>query len=887
MSWIQKWIQKLYLIRLLSLLYRAKVVRLLLPVAIVLFVYWEGQKEFRTINWGAAIHELQRLQPSTLLFLFGFSLIAVSVMNTYDWLIRKHFRLDVSYWDVFKFGWIANTSNNMIGFAGLTGAGLRTFLYRNRGVPLSSIAAAVAFLTTITFTGLSILAWLSITGVFAVHELLEAHPWLTYALWATALYLPLFVLLQRTSLFSKWFNRSQGVLKPKTFAAALSSSTLEWLFAGLAFWLIGHTILDSLSLQQALGIYTMAAIAGIVSMAPGGIGGFDIIAILGLQLLGYPPEKCAVVLVLFRLLYYIIPWLIGLIMAAFEIPFQRKRLDQGELSMLDRAFNVWQTIWGWPRQLGFVGEIGAWSLGKLVFAAGVILLLSAATPGMLYRIHYMEQLLSLPLMRLSHQLSVIIGIMLIVLSRGISLRVKRAYYWTLVLLCAGAIFTLAKGFDYEEAIYLLIVALLLWVSRHRFYRLGMPLGRYNILGGALVTIVIVYGYYLVSSHTHPAFLMHLPPRAHASWLLEPKEHTIVAVFSLLIAWLMLSLLYLFQPKPLSSQPNAEDEQLKLQVFLETEQGNLLTHMLFTGDKRFFWACNNRVMLPYAKIRNKLVVLGDPLGPETFISEAIQQFQTFADEFALEVVFYQAAPSYLPCYHENGYRFFKLGEEALVDLERFTLVGKQNAHLRTVKNRFEREGFQFEMAQPPHHNELLKQLALISNQWLAGKQEKGYSLGWFDENYLQLAPIALLRNQENQIIAFASLAYGYDDATLSVDLMRYLKQTPNGTMDQLFICILEWAKAEGYKRFNLGMAPLSSVGQHQKAIKEEKLARILFQRGSSWYSFVGLRRYKEKFSPEWEPRYLAYPASTSLPLLLVDLIRLISRKPEKSKNPQSH
>jgi phosphatidylglycerol lysyltransferase len=882
MNWIRDIAQKLQLIKLLSILYRAKLLRILLPFAIIALVYWEGQKEFRTIDWGITLRHLHHVHPRTIILMLSFSLLAVSVMSAYDFLIRKHFHFSTGKWDTFRYGWIANTSNNLIGFAGLTGAGLRTILYRNRDIPLTSIAASVAFLSTITFTGLSLMAWLGITGIFPIKAMTEEHHWLTYAVWATALYLPFFILLQRTSLFSKWFNRNRGQLNWRIMTSSIGASFLEWFFAGLTFWLIGAMFLPDLTFTNALGIYTVAAIAGIISMAPGGIGGFDLTAILGLQMLGFPPDKCAVVLVLFRVLYYIVPWLIGLMMAAFEFPINLKRNEQSDGGIMDRALTLWQKVWRWPGQFGFVGEIGAWSLGKLVFASGVILLLSAATPGMLYRLRYTEELLSLPIMRISHQLSVIIGILLIVLSRGISLRVKRAYYWTLLLLCAGSVFTLAKAFDYEEAIFLLIVALLLWVSRHRFYRIAVPLGKYNAAGWGLVTLLIVYGYYLVGSHIHPAFLRHLPKKAHADWLLEPTQHTIVAVFGLLIAWLILSLLYLFRPKPLSIDGAAPDEQAKLQAFLEHEQGNLLTHMLFTGDKSFFWAMDDRILIPYAKIRNKLVVLGDPLGPKSLISGAIQQFQQFSDQFALEVVFYQASPDYLPFYHENGYRFFKLGEEALVHLESFTLVGKQNASLRTVKNRFEREGFHFEIAQPPHDKALMERLAFISNQWLDGKAEKGYSLGWFEESYLQKAPIALLRNPDNDVVAFASIAPGYDGASISVDLMRYLKATPNGTMDQLFICLLEWAKSQGYARFNLGMAPLSSVGQSQSAIKEEKLARILFQYGGSWYGFVGLRRYKEKFSPEWEPRYLAYPASVSLPLLLIELVRLIARKPSKHK-----
>jgi len=882
MNWFREIAQKLQLIKLLSILYRARLLRILIPFAIIALVYWEGQKEFRAIDWGTTLHHLHHVHPKTIFLMLIFSLLAVSVMSTYDFLIRKHFQFSIGLWDTFCYGWIANTSNNLIGFAGLTGAGLRTILYRNRDIPVRSIAASVAFLSTITFTGLSLLAWCSIISIFPIKPMIEAHRWLAYALWAIGLYLPLFVLLQRTSLFSKWFNRNQGQLGWRTMTASVGASFLEWFFAGMTFWVIGAMLLPDLTFTHALGIYTIAAIAGIISMAPGGIGGFDLTAILGLQLLGFSPDKCAVVLVLFRLLYYIVPWLIGLMMAAFEFPINRKRNDQSDGSIMERALNIWQTVWRWPGQFGFIGEIGAWSLGKLVFASGVILLLSAATPGMLYRLHYAEELLSLPIMRLSHQLSVIIGIMLIVLSRGISLRVKRAYYWTLLLLCAGSLFTLAKAFDYEEALFLLIVALLLWIARHRFYRLAVPLGKYNVASWGLITLLIVYGYYLIGSHTHPSFLKHLPATANAAWLLEPDEHTIVAVFGLLVAWLMLSLLYLFRPKRLTISGASPEEQAKLKAFLEHEQGNLLTHMLFTGDKSFFWAMDNRVLIPYAKIRNKLVVLGDPIGPKNLLSAAIQQFQKFSDQFALEVVFYQAAPDYLPLYHENGYRFFKLGEEALVHLDSFTLAGKQNTNLRTVKNRFEREGFRFEIAQPPHNPLLVERLAYISNQWLDGKHEKGYSLGWFEAGYMQTAPVALLKNTDDDIIAFASLAPGYDDATLSVDLMRYLKATPNGTMDQLFICLLEWAKSQGYTRFNLGMAPLSSVGQSQKAIKEEKLARILFQYGGSWYGFVGLRRYKQKFSPDWEPRYLAYPSSVSLPLLLVELVRLIARRPSKNK-----
>jgi phosphatidylglycerol lysyltransferase len=323
---------------------------------------------------------------------------------------------------------------------------------------------------------------------------------------------------------------------------------------------------------------------------------------------------------------------------------------------------------------------------------------------------------------------------------------------------------------------------------------------------------------------------------------------------------------------------------KLKRFLEGVQGNALTHMLFLGDKSFFWAQNDKVLLAFSRVRDKLVVLGDPLGEKSLMNEAINEFRQAADKFGLVVVFYQATPAFLSIYHEQGYRFFKLGEEALVTLNTFTLSGKKNSDLRSVSNRFEREGYVFEIATAPHAENLLRELRSVSDEWLSRRVEKGYSLGWFKEDYLQLAPIAILRNSEGLVLAFASIAPGYDRGeTLSIDLMRHRKGAPNGTMDYLFIRLLEWAKSEGYHRFNLGNAPLSSVGQNAGALREEKLAHLVFKRGGHWYGFAGLRRYKEKFSPEWEPRYLAYPASVTLPILTLDLVRLVSRHPENTPN----
>jgi phosphatidylglycerol lysyltransferase len=131
-------------------------------------------------------------------------------------------------------------------------------------------------------------------------------------------------------------------------------------------------------------------------------------------------------------------------------------------------------------------------------------------------------------------------------------------------------------------------------------------------------------------------------------------------------------------------------------------------------------------------------------------------------------------------------------------------------------------------------------------------------------------------QGERIVAFANLTPSYRGChELSVDLMRHVPDAPHGTMDFLFARIIEWARDEGYAWFDVGMAPLSGVGNTRYARPDERLARLAYDYGSHLYNYKGLRSFKEKFHPVWQSRYIAYPLYRPLPTLLVDLAALIA------------
>ncbi len=106
-------------------------------------------------------------------------------------------------------------------------------------------------------------------------------------------------------------------------------------------------------------------------------------------------------------------------------------------------------------------------------------------------------------------------------------------------------------------------------------------------------------------------------------------------------------------------------------------------------------------------------------------------------------------------------------------------------------------------------------------------------------------------------------------------MRYDHAAPKEIMDALFVHLMLWGTAQGYRWFALGMAPLSGFEQTPVAPLWNRLAAFLYKHGEGVYNFQGLRAFKDKFDPLWEPRYLAYPGGLRLPRVLADVSALIA------------
>jgi phosphatidylglycerol lysyltransferase len=271
-----------------------------------------------------------------------------------------------------------------------------------------------------------------------------------------------------------------------------------------------------------------------------------------------------------------------------------------------------------------------------------------------------------------------------------------------------------------------------------------------------------------------------------------------------------------------------------------------------------------------------VALHDPVGPPDATPGLIRRVLEMVDDTDGVPVFYEVRKDYLHRYADFGLAFAKAGEEALVPLATFSLDGGARKKMRFTYNRLEKDGATFRIIPPADVPSILPELRAISDEWLdlKGASEKGFSLGFFDEAYLSRFPVAVL-DVAGRIEAFANVWPGPGRVELSVDLMRHRATAPKNAIEGLFIFLMLWGRGEDYRWFNLGMAPLSGLEPATVAPLWVKIASYLYRYGQPFYNFQGLRGFKDKFSPQWEPKYLAYPGGLALPRVLADVSALIA------------
>lgn len=749
------------------------------------------------------------------------------------------------------------------GFGVLTGGAVRLRLYRVWGVDTDRVLGIVMLCALSFWAGLATIAGICLAVDPQLVSALVHLSVPTCRLAGTMILAVIAVWLVYVSIrpirieIGNWRLPLPGT---RATIGAIFVGMLDVAAAASALWVLLPQDLH-ITMPGFFVVFALATVLGVVSHVPGGLGVFDAVILLGVT--QHPSGELVGSLLLFRLIYYIAPVIVALTMLMVHEMRGRSGLahedDSTSATIIEPIIPPLAAI--------------------VTFSGGLILVISGTLPA--HRLWLIRDFLPLPFVEASHFIASLVGTVLLLIANGLAHRLRSAWQLAIVLLLSGAVFSITKGFDFIEALACLAAALILIAGRREFYRKGGVLAG-RLSASAILAVLIAIG----ASILIGLAIYRGVPYDNSLWW-EFAYHQDASRFlratlgAAIIVMIIASYQLLHKAPNISRKASAAELRRAKEIAHHSSQ--VTAELAFTGDKRFLFSQSGNGFVMYGVRGSTWVAMGDPIANNSAdLIDLVWRFKESADEQKGAPVFYQITADHLPIYLDAGFSLIKLGEEAWVNLETFTLDGKAGKRLRQTKTRAEKANIEFEILPAAIVSKFLPALKRVSDAWLAqrGHREKGFSLGFWNPEYVERHDIAVLRH-ENRIVAFANLWRNTPASACTLDLMRQVPGAPEGAMEYLVLKLLEQAKAEGYKWFNLGMAPLSGLPDHRLASRWARLAGLFFRYGDRLYHFEGVRIFKSKFKPEWRTKYLAYEHGLRLPQTLFDIASLISASARRS------
>ncbi|HEY2707833.1 MAG TPA: GNAT family N-acetyltransferase [Caulobacteraceae bacterium] len=538
--------------------------------------------------------------------------------------------------------------------------------------------------------------------------------------------------------------------------------------------------------------------------------------------------------------------------------------------------------------------VAPWVLAIAVATCGVMLLFSGATPSDPMRFMWLARYTPLILIEISHFISSIIGLALVMMAFGLSRRLDAAWMASVLLLPVAAVLALTKGFDWEES-SVLICCLAALAPFHAAFPRAARLTRMEVTPGWMISAVAAmagaaivgwWSFQNVDYGKQTVFGAIFDPDADAARSLRSSA----AAAALLLAFGLWRLL----ATPAAPKVAGEDDPdfLRVRAILAAAQNaEPGANLALLGDKRFLFSESGASFLMFGVRSRSWMAMGPPVGLASERTELFWRFRELADANAARPCFYALGPDDLPDLVDLGFSIQKIGETAAVPLVSFSLEGRRRGNVRRSWRKTGEEGATFEVLSAAELCAAMDELKALSDAWLAhhSGDEKTFSLGHFDPAYVAEFPVAVARI-DGRVVAFATLWTTAQRGAFSIDLMRYADDAPKDVMDFLFVELIDWGRREGYQAFEFGMAPLAGLEDRPLAPIMSRVGNLLFERGEEIYNFQGVRRYKDKYDPIWSPRYIAAAHKWAIPLLLADVgllssggmagLRRRGRKPEE-------
>ncbi|HEV7158518.1 MAG TPA: GNAT family N-acetyltransferase [Caulobacteraceae bacterium] len=511
-------------------------------------------------------------------------------------------------------------------------------------------------------------------------------------------------------------------------------------------------------------------------------------------------------------------------------------------------------------------------MAVLTAAAGVMLLASGATPTDPARFMWLAEHTPIVLIEVSSFISSVLGVVLVMLAFGLSRRLDAAWAASEAVLAMAAVLALFKGFNYEES-FILIGLMMALAPCHPSFTRTARLSRMEVTPGWMVSALAalagagLVGWWSFQNLDYASSsLLRVMGDQDAARAIRSSAGAAAFLLALGV-WRLFA-----TPATPAVVGETDPDFSRVRAILSAaEIAEPASNLALRGDKRFLFSDSGKSFLMFGVRRRSWIALGSPVGRRSEQLDLLWRFRELADAHAARAGVYAVGPEGLPDLVELGFSIQKVGETAAVPLESFSVEGRRLGNIRRSWRRTGEEGGCFEVVEAGAAAALMADLQAVSDQWLAHHSggEKTFSLGGFEPAYVSEFPIAIVR-AAGRIVAFATLWTTAAGQAFSMDLMRYADDAPKNVMDFLFVELMRWGQEQGYRAFEFGMAPLAGLEERRLAPIMSRVGRLLFERGEEIYNFRGVRRFKDKYDPVWQPRYLAAPSKWAIPLLLADV-----------------
>jgi lysyl-tRNA synthetase class 2 len=594
-------------------------------------------------------------------------------------------------------------------------------------------------------------------------------------------------------------------------------------------------------------------------------------------------------------------WHVGAaLLLALGIGTASERLHPGLATAVAGLAAAWLVVKDWHDLVPSRRDTAAWTLGvhrrphplrtlrraePLPMLAGlgaaavaVVNLVSAVTPNVAWRGHALLAVEPIATMRVSHALAIPAAWALFVAAVYLAGRRRRALHAAVAALAVLALLNLLKGLDFEEAAGDVVMAVLLWAGRSSFYVEHEPLarGRRALAGltaaaGAAVGVAgtavwigapVGTSFGTIMRTTADLFFWRAAPiRFH-----DELAHLGLAVGILggLTVFGVATVLF----RPLRAPRSFPDASTRADAvrLVRRHGSDTLAYFKLRRDKHYLFSPDRAAFLGYRVENGVLLVSGDPIGPSSSLPALLRALSDFAERRALTIAALGVSERLRPLFAQLGLRSLYLGDEAIVETERFSLEGRAIRKVRQSVSRLDKAGFDATLHRVSRLDEAsLAELERVAGAWRDGAPERGFSMALdtlrADDACGSIVLIA--RDGDGVIRGFLQFVPAYGRAAMSLSAMRRERETPNGLTEFMIVRAIELMRDRGVRELSLNFAAFARVIHSPSCLPERALRKGLLL-ADRFFQIESLYRFNAKFQPRWEPRYFMYDGVRRLP-----------------------